>query len=178
MLIWIVFALLIAVPFIVHLRGGGIVEMAVSAAILYPVGILVAVLKFDGAPPSETAEQTLEGGTVSDTYLYAANYTAFGWLIALFIVIALVFWLLARWGADLPQERLKNLFWLLHISLLALPFAMFVFITFGIFETYLGGDANLPIFAMSSMIVSILCLIAVAGFIFTALTVAIKRLRA
>jgi len=122
----LVLAVLILVPLALHLRGGSIVALSVSAAILY-AGAWFAIT-YDNGP--------------------------------------------------LPQDRLKTLFWLLHASLLAIPFVLLIFSSAGMFDGYDGDPAGMPVFAMSSAIVSILCLVALAGFLFTALGALIKWMRA
>ena len=180
MLIWIIFAALIVVPLALHLRGATVVNLALSSVVLYPIGVFVAwqVLGPDGglmsAPPSKPAS----GVPYSDTYVFVANFAVLGWIMGLFALIALVFWALSRWGATLPHDRLKTLFWLLHIAIIALPFVLYVFISSGVYASFVGDTETLPVFAMSSAVVSIFCLISVAGFLFTALTAVITRLRA
>ena len=178
----LVLAVLILVPLALHLRGGSIVALSVSAAILY-AGAWFAITYDNGTMliPRTTGDAPLpscDPAPCQSPFETSANFALFGSIIGGFALIALVFWALGRMNAPLPQDRLKTLFWLLHASLLAIPFVLLIFSSAGMFDGYDGDPAGMPVFAMSSAIVSILCLVALAGFLFTALGALIKRMRA
>ena len=184
MLIWVVFAILVAVPLVMHVRGGGIVALSLSTALLYGVAVLwvmimsilpqsVSLWFFDAL----VGDVGTQADTLHDTYVVVEHAQPVLIAAVIFGVIALVFWALTRWGAPLRQDRLKSCFWLLHVAILALPFATLVFLNSGIFENYIDGPESLPALAMSSAVVSIAGVLAVAVMAFTALGAAIKRLR-
>ena len=107
MLFWSVVALLVAVPLVVHLRGGGIVPLSLSVSALYgalalAAGLLAAfpqaAVAFYGVLiPSAPA--TGAGGAVHDTPIVTSSDDATFASFVAFAVIATVFWGLHRWQA-------------------------------------------------------------------------------
>lgn len=183
MLIWISLAVLFFTPLVIHLRGGGIVALSISVAALYGVGGVLALIAtlfpdlagsiFNTLNPAAQGSET----ALHDTYLVAPQAKTVLLPAALFALIGLVFWALFRWGAPRHDEALKNLFWLLHTAILAIPFATAVFMGAGMPASYFDGSAGFSVFAMTSMIVSILVLIALVGFLWFAAKAAFGRLR-
>jgi hypothetical protein len=177
----IILAVLMLVPLIIHLRGGTIVALSLNAAVVWALSLLAIVASkgsiLGSLSPDSAELVACDPAPCERTFQFSANFAVLGAIVGAFALIALVFWALDRWNAPLPHDRLKALFWLLHISILALPFAMYVFFSAGIFDSYAGGPNDLPVFAMSSAIISILCVIAIGGFVIAALGAVFKRLR-
>ena len=183
MLFWIIVAVLVLTPLVVHLRGGSIVSLSLSVAAIYGAGFLVLrlLILLPGShvwiarhlvPASRTDLTTLH-----DTYFVAPDLSVLLIIAACFGGIALVFWALARWQAPLAFDVLRTLFWLFHSAILALPIAAATFLSAGMPADYLDGSSGVSVFVITNGIVNMLILISLGGFTLAALWAVIKRLR-
>ncbi|MCF2905502.1 hypothetical protein L0666_10915 [Octadecabacter sp. CECT 8868] len=181
---WVIFIVLVGVPLIIHVRGRTVVALSVSVAVLYLIAI-IAVSSTAVITAIADLFRTLIGPPyvsrsdyVEDTYFVAGNAEQLLAPMLVFMAIALAFWLLARWGAPLPHDTLKTLFWMLHITVLALPFAAAAMITAGMPRSYLEDTNGANPMVVATSIVSLLTFIAVIGFIWIAAKTTVRRIRA
>lgn len=169
MLAWITLTALIAVPLVLQLRGRGIVVLSGGVALLYAIAAL-ATLLLSNAGASD--------GAIQDPYQLTLRWNVILMPAVVFTAIAVVFGGLIKWQAPLPPESPKNLFWVLHVAILAMPILTLLLLRAGIPRSYFDGSAGFSVFTSGSMVVMILIMISLVGFIAIAARAAVKRLRA
>ncbi|MBU2993876.1 hypothetical protein Q4555_11415 [Octadecabacter sp. 1_MG-2023] len=181
---WIIFIVLIGVPLFLHVRGKTVVALSLSVVLMYLLAILAALSTAVLTAIADLFISMIRPPTVTksdfydDTYFVAGNAEQLLAPMLIFMAIALVFWLLARWGAPLPHDALKTLFWMLHITVLALPFAAAAMMSAGMPRSYLEDTNGANPMVVATSIVSLLTFIAVIGFIWIAVKATFQRIRA
>ena len=147
---WILFAVLIAVPLIVQLRGGGIVAMSISVSMViwFGLGMLTALallpndLLMSLLGASAPVEDTPSASVLDALILfYVVSIPVAIVPSAVFAVIALVFWALDRWQASFSQRVLKPLFWVAYVGLLCGAVAIFYVTSNGMPDTLADLEA-------------------------------------
>lgn len=186
MIIWITTILCLVIPGILALSGRGIVGLSLSAACIYGIGAL-AGFGIGVLPPPfvKFILAAAEWGPVSsvdrvyhDTYyvIQSLRYMTFPTLI--FVAVTLVFWALSRWGATYSKLLTSGLFWLIHVSYLAIPIMTVLLFRNDMPRRYIDYDDTFSRIELISSLLALTCIAGLCALAGVATLSAVKRLRA
>ena len=127
---------LLAVPLVLHRRGGGVVALFASVAVVHLAFAALVSVWFAVAPGSFVwafaPEQALLAGAEAIRERHAlsnAPARSMRTLATIWGVIALAIWLFARWNALYFPGAVKALFWALNLCLVC-AYATTIWMTF------------------------------------------------
>lgn len=181
---WITLVVLIALPLVLHLRGHGIVTLALSVAGLYGVGLLTLTALATLPPAAVSGLLTVmkvgqEGadGAFHGTYYIIVQMHGLLTSFLVFAATALTFWALGRWHAPHPEWLLRPLFWIAHLSTLAIPLSRVLLIGNGMPRRYIDYEDAMAPYFLALQITSTTAALAVLGLIGVAIWSILQRLR-